>query len=77
MAIMSEDEIDDVLYCARANEIEELKKFIPSLFPKYGTQPAWILSQAVDAGTGNSALHYASANGHLGRNMRATFLILN
>jgi hypothetical protein len=66
MAIMTEDEIDDVLYCARANEIEELKSFIPTLFPKYGTQPAWILSQAADADTGNSALHYASANGHLG-----------
>ena len=66
MAIMTEDEIDDVLYLARTNDIEELKHYIPSLFPKYGTQPAWILSQAIDPDTGNSALHFASANGHLG-----------
>jgi hypothetical protein len=66
MPIITEDETDDVLYCARTNEIEELKNFIPTLFPKYGTQPAWILSQAVDAETGNTALHYAGANGHEG-----------
>jgi hypothetical protein len=67
MPIITEEETDDVLYCARANEIEELKNFVPTLFPKYGTQPAWIISQAVDAETGNTALHYASANGHDGQ----------
>ena len=66
MPIITEDEVDEILYLARANEIEELKAYIPSLYPKYGTQPAWILNQAVDAESGNSALHYASANGHLG-----------
>ncbi|KIW07231.1 uncharacterized protein PV09_02088 [Verruconis gallopava] len=65
MAILTEDEIDEILYFARANEIEDLKTYIPTLFPKYGTQPAWILSQAVDAETGNTSLHYAGANGHI------------
>ena len=66
MGLMTEDEVDDILYCARMNEAEELKDFLPTLFPKYGTQPAWILAQATDADTGNTALHYACANGHLG-----------
>ena len=66
MPIISEDEVDEILYLARANEIEDLRNYVPTLFPKYGTQPAWILAQAVDAETGNSTLHYASANGHMG-----------
>jgi hypothetical protein len=75
MAILTEDEIDDVLYCARTNDVDELKNLIPTLFPKYGSQPTWILSQAVDDITGNSALHYASANGHLGLSSRMAYSV--
>lgn len=76
MPIITENEIDEILYFARANEIQELKAFIPTLFPKYGTQPAWILSQAVDAETGNSALHYAGANGHVGMSSSSGEMVL-
>lgn len=63
MASLSEEEIDDILYCARQNELEELKGVL--LLPK-NQDHASILSQVVDPHTGNSALHYACGNGHLG-----------
>jgi hypothetical protein len=67
MFSLSEDEIDDILYCSRANELEELKPYLSSLSTKYSTEsPARILEAAVDSETGNNTLHYASANGHLG-----------
>jgi len=66
MISLTEEEIDDILYCSRTNEIEELKPYIPSLATKYNTEPASILLAAVDPETGNNCLHYASGNGHLG-----------
>jgi ankyrin repeat protein len=68
MSFLTEEEIDDILYCSRANELEELKPYISSLDTKYSTESAAsILLTAVDAETGNNAAHYACGNGHLGR----------
>jgi uncharacterized protein len=66
MPSLTEEEIDDILYCARTNELEELKPYISSLATKY-TESNWsILLAAIDPETRNDSLHYASANGHLG-----------
>jgi hypothetical protein len=68
MSFLTEEEIDDIIYCSRANELEELKPYISSLSTKYTTESAAsILLAAVDAETGNNAAHYACGNGHLGR----------
>jgi ankyrin repeat protein len=50
------DTIDDILYCARYGELEELTNadFPAAFFP------------AADE-TGNTALHMACANGHLSK----------
>lgn len=67
MSFLTEEEIDDVLYCARANDLEELKPFISTLDTKYASEsPASIILAAVDSETGNNAAHYASGNGHQG-----------
>lgn len=64
---LTEDEIDDIVYVARANELPELIPYLDSLTAKYNTPKDSIISSAIDAESGNTALHYASANGHLGR----------
>jgi hypothetical protein len=67
MSFLTEEEIDDILYCSRANDLEELKPFISSLDEKYTTaSAASIILAAVDPETGNNAAHYAAGNGHLG-----------
>lgn len=50
------DTIDDILYCARYGEFDELKN---------ANFPAEYFAAADE--TGNTALHMACANGHLGK----------
>jgi len=62
---LTEDEIDDLLYIARANELSELSPYLHALSHTHSAPAAAILSSAVDPTSRNSALHYAAANGHL------------
>jgi hypothetical protein len=64
---LTEDEIDDILYCARANELDELRNCVDAVTKRLGTQPAVVIGEAVDTYSGNCALHYAAANGLLGK----------
>jgi ankyrin repeat protein len=64
------DEIDDVLYSARAGDVDELRSALAA-FAAEGAAPLSDaqLAQALDAAaneTGNTALLYAAANGHMG-----------
>lgn len=62
---LTEDEIDDILYIARANEAEELDPYISQVSQAHNNaSKADILGSAVDSESGNTAIHYASANGH-------------
>jgi len=66
MLSLTEDEIDDLLYYSRANEIQEFEAQLRHLSGKYSvSQPYTILEAAVDPDNGNTTLHYACANGHL------------
>ena len=56
-------EVDDLLYFTRVNEKEELDQTIAGLAQKYMCSRGAILSAAVDPESGNSVLHYCSANG--------------
>jgi hypothetical protein len=59
ISIMSQptaDTIDDILYCARYGELDELKD---------ANFPAEYFKAADESG--NTALHMACANGHLGK----------
>lgn len=62
---LTEDEIDDLLYIARANETSELEAYLTYLSHKHNTTPSAILLSAIDPENKNTPLHYASANAHL------------
>jgi hypothetical protein len=58
------EEIDDLLYFVRANETQELEQHITELAQKHQCQPKDVLEAATDPETGNTVLHFSSANGH-------------
>ena len=62
---LTEDEIDDILYISRANELPELAPYLTSLSHKYTTTTQTILLSSTEPETQNTPLHYASANGHV------------
>lgn len=62
---LSEEEIDDLVYLARAGEATELTELISTLATREGVSDAEILLQARDEGK-STCLHMATGNGHLG-----------
>jgi len=60
---LTADEIDDLLYFTRANEAQDLQQTVSALSQKYGCDAREVLEACIDADTGNSVLHYCSANG--------------
>lgn len=63
---LSEDEIDDLIYFARAGENDDLKETVAALAAREGVTPAEILVAAKDEGNKSTTLHMATGNGHLG-----------
>lgn len=66
---LTADEIDDVLYFTRVNEVEDLKTTIAELAQKYQCEPKDVVQAAVDPESGNSSLHYCAANGLAGKRL--------
>lgn len=64
-ANLTEDEIDDLLYIARTNSLEDVEPTLLHLCPKYSAPPWTILLSATDPTSGNTPLHYSAANNHL------------
>lgn len=62
---LSEDEIDDIIYFARAGEEKDLTETLSALASREGVSAAEILLAAKDEGK-NTGLHMAAGNGHLG-----------
>ncbi|KAL9587201.1 MAG: hypothetical protein Q9203_003588 [Teloschistes exilis] len=60
---ISADEIDDLLYLARTNDIQNLRADVDALAKTQNTSPAKIITAIKDPDSGNTLLHYASANG--------------
>jgi hypothetical protein len=63
---LSEDDIDDLIYCARAGEGAELLETVNALAEREKVAPAIILMAGKDAGQ-STVLHMATGNGHLGK----------
>ncbi|EHA57488.1 hypothetical protein MCOR27_004631 [Pyricularia oryzae] len=61
---LSEDEIDDLVYLARAGEATELTELLSTLATREGVSDAEILLQARDEGK-STCMHMATGNGHL------------
>lgn len=62
---LSEDEIDDLIYFARAGENDDLSETLTALADREKVSPAQILIAAKDEGK-STTLHMATGNGHLG-----------
>ena len=57
------DEIDDLLYFARVNEADEVNQTVLELSQKYKCSERDVLVSAIDPNSGNTIIHYCSANG--------------
>lgn len=62
---ISEDEIDDLIYFARAGEVSDLTETLTALSAREAVSPAEILLAARDGGK-STCLHMATGNGNLG-----------
>lgn len=62
---LSEDEIDDLIYFARAGEASDLRETLTTLSAREGAAAAEILLAARDSGK-STCLHMATGNGNLG-----------
>lgn len=65
-ASMDEDTIDEILYLARANEVDELSSYLSDVSIQAKQSKAELVAAAADPYSKNTALHYAAANGHVG-----------
>ncbi|EXA41869.1 hypothetical protein FOVG_07303 [Fusarium oxysporum f. sp. pisi HDV247] len=62
---LTEEEIDDLIYFARAGEQKDLTETIKSLAERENVSPAEIVAAAQDASNKSTCLHMATGNGHL------------
>ncbi|KAK9471408.1 ankyrin repeat-containing domain protein [Dipodascopsis tothii] len=62
---LTEDEIDDVVYLARYNELDDLRALVGELAAKHGRPAGEIVAAAVDPYSKSTPLHMACANGHV------------
>ncbi|CAO1605987.1 ankyrin repeat-containing protein [Xanthoria calcicola] len=62
---ISADEIDDLLFLARTNDLHDLKAGIEAIARIHRTSSANVILATIDPDSGNGLLHYASANGCL------------
>ena len=62
---LSEDQILDLLYYARTGSLHDLKAELQAIALEKTTTPAQTLKVIRDPHTGNTAAHYAAANGHM------------
>lgn len=63
---LSEESIDDLLYAARAPDLDFLKVSLAELSALHQASEVDIVAAAIDAQTGNGMAHYAAANGCVG-----------
>ncbi|KAJ9629764.1 ankyrin repeat-containing protein [Taxawa tesnikishii (nom. ined.)] len=63
---LTADEVDDILYLIRANEVEDLAQYLPELTKKYQCEQKDVWEACVDPDSGNTALHFCAANGLTG-----------
>ncbi|KAL4895986.1 ankyrin repeat-containing domain protein [Aspergillus ambiguus] len=68
---LTADAVDDLIYDARAGDLDALKSDLASLSTQHSCTEAWIVASAIDAepeaegGTGSCLLHFPAANGNL------------
>ena len=69
---LSPEAVDDLIYDARAGDLEALKSDITNLASQHGCAESQIVASAIDledeseGGTGSCVLHFPAANGNIG-----------
>jgi uncharacterized protein len=63
---LAEDDIDDLVYFARAGELMDLKEAVNRVAKSTNSSPLEVLTSAIDPANRNGMLHMAAANGHTG-----------
>lgn len=71
-SLLSEDQVDDLIYFARNGQVEEFQESLITIAESSSSSPLSTIAVAFDPESGNSPLHMASANGHIGNNRSAT-----
>lgn len=66
LAALSEEQIEDLLYFSRTGQLEGLQNSINTFVEASKLSRFSIISTTVEEESGNSLLHMASANGHIG-----------
>lgn len=61
---LTDDEIDDLIYFARAGQLEDFRACIEAFARTSNISHYEVVRAAVEEQSGNSPLHMASANGH-------------
>jgi hypothetical protein len=75
---LTEDEIDDLIFFARAGESKDLQETLSAIASREHTSTSQILLAAKEEGSKTTCLHMATGNGHLGmRGPTVLFLILS
>lgn len=64
---LSEDEIDDLLYAARTNDLDDFTQQQTTLCAREQVDLLALLSATRDVESGNSVMHMAAANNHHGK----------
>lgn len=73
------DAIDDLIYDARAGDLEALKSDLAALSAQHSCPQAWIVASAIDSepeeegGSGSCLLHFPAANGNEGMYFLVSF----
>lgn len=62
---LTADEIDDLVYFTRVNEVDDLRTGIKDLAGIYKCSESDVVVAGIDPDSGNTLLHYCSANGFL------------
>lgn len=73
-SLLSEDQVDDLIYFARNGQVDEFQASLITIAELSGSSPLKTIAVAFDPESGNSPLHMASANGHIGNNNRSAKL---
>lgn len=69
---LSAEAVDDLIYDARAGDVEALKSDVANLASQHSCAESQIVASAIDledesqGGTGSCVLHFPAANGNIG-----------
>ena len=63
---LADDQVDDILYLTRTGQFADLQTLLGTLTQTTKSARIDIIRAAVDQQTGNTPLHMACANGHIG-----------